>query len=65
MLIYNMINYKYLLIFILSILLIYSSYFYLHNNDFIKNYFFQKNEIIDEKIYNLDKNIIIKLLNQK
>lgn len=62
MLIYNMINYKYVLIFILFIFLIYSTYYYL-DNEFFKNYF-QKNEI-NEKIYNLDKNIIIKLLNQK
>lgn len=59
-----MINYKYLLILILILLLFYTSYYYL-NTDSLKNYFLQKNEIIDEQNYYLDKDVIIKLLNQK
>jgi hypothetical protein len=59
-----MINSKYISILIFIIFLFYTSYYYL-NTDSLKNYFFQKNDIIDEQHYYLDKDVIIKLLNQK
>lgn len=58
-----MIKYKYIVFIILLILVILTTLYYLYQNKYINLEFFSNNHEINN-IYRLDKNIILKLINQ-
>lgn len=60
-----MIKYKYILYSVFLILILVISFNYLIKNNFIKDLLFTKQENLPENNYFLDKNVILKLINQK